>query len=121
MNTPDADTRRIGRRLGLLATLAFLALGWVSFDGALERREDPNRNLVVAPGASELVLQRNRAGHYLLPGEINGRPVRLLLDTGATQVSVPARLAAELGLQAGVPHQVLVRLAGHMWQVANKA
>ena len=67
MNTPDADTRRIGRRLGLLATLAFLALGWVSFDGAIERREDPNRNLVVAPGASELVLQRNRAGHYLLP------------------------------------------------------
>ena len=75
MNTPDADTRRIGRRLGLLATLAFLALGWVSFDGAIERREDPNRNLVVAPGASELVLQRNRAGHYLLPGEINGHPV----------------------------------------------
>ena len=106
MNTPDADTRRIGRRLGLLATLAFLALGWVSFDGAIERREDPNRNLVVAPGASELVLQRNRAGHYLLPGEINGRPVRLLLDTGATQVSVPARLAAELGLQAGAPASV---------------
>ena len=39
MNTPDADTRRIGRRLGLLATLAFLALGWVSFDGAIERRD----------------------------------------------------------------------------------
>ena len=52
MNTPDADVGRIGRRLGLLATLAFLALGWVSFDGAIERREDPNRNLVVAPGAS---------------------------------------------------------------------
>ena len=59
------------------------------------------------PGAGELVLQRNRAGHYLLPGEINGRPVRLLLDTGATQVSVPARLAAELGLQAGAPASVL--------------
>ena len=103
MNAPDADTRRIGRRLGLLATLAFLALGWVSFDGAIERREDPNRNLVVAPGASELVLQRNRAGHYLLPGEINGRPVRLLLDTGATQVSVPARLAADAPLNEARP------------------
>jgi hypothetical protein len=38
------------------------------------------------PRCQPTVLQCNRTGHYLLPGEINGRPVRLLLDTGATQV-----------------------------------
>ena len=104
---PETETRRIGRTLGLLTILAFLALGWVSFDAAIERREDPNRNLVVAPGASELVLKRNRAGHYLLPGLINGQPVRFLLDTGATQVSVPAHLGPALGLQPGASASVM--------------
>ncbi|TXH12027.1 MAG: TIGR02281 family clan AA aspartic protease [Gammaproteobacteria bacterium] len=97
----DADTRRLGRTMGFLATVAFLALGWVSFHGVIERRDDPNRNLVVEPGASELVLRRDRAGHYRFPGLINGRPVRFLLDTGATHVAVPAHLAEALQLAPG--------------------
>jgi len=97
----DADTRRLGRTMGLLATVAFLGLGWVSFHGVLERRDHPNRNLVVDPGATELVLRRDRAGHYRFPGLINGRPVRFLLDTGATHVAVPAHLVEALQLVPG--------------------
>jgi len=97
----DADTRRLGRTMGFLATAAFLGLGWVSFHDVIERREHPNRNLVVEPGASELVLRRDRAGHYRFPGWINGRPVRFLLDTGATHVAVPAHLAEALQLAPG--------------------
>jgi aspartyl protease family protein len=47
------------------------------------------------------VLQRNRAGHYLADGHINGRPVRFLLDTGATHVALSADLARQLDLELG--------------------
>lgn len=107
MSPGEPDTRSIGRKLGLLASLAFLGLGWVSFDSVLEHRDNPNRNLVVAPGATELVLKRNRFGHYVAPGQINGQPVSFLLDTGATQVSVPAHLGPVLDLQPGAAGSVL--------------
>ena len=97
---PHAATRRYGYVLGGISVAAFIAVASLYFNGALQDRQDPNRNLVVAAGASQLVLQRNRAGHYR-PGEINGQPVRFLLDTGATLVAVPAQLGAPLGLQAG--------------------
>ncbi|AHE98660.1 aspartyl protease [Thioalkalivibrio paradoxus ARh 1] len=79
-----------------------MALLWWAFDDYLERREFPNRNLAIAEGGStELVLRRNHVGQYLAPGTINGGPVTFLLDTGATQVSVPEHLADDLGLQPG--------------------
>jgi aspartyl protease family protein len=85
-----------------LAWVGAFALMWWLFDDYLDRREFPNRDLVVEQGAAdELVLRRNHVGHYLAPGTINGEPVVFLLDTGATQVSVPAHLADRLGLHAG--------------------
>ena len=83
------------------ASLATLAVFYGYFAGALEVRDDPNRALEVGPSGGFLSLKRNRQGHYVFPGAINGRPVRLLLDTGATLVTVPAHLADELGLEAG--------------------
>ncbi|MDX5446111.1 MAG: TIGR02281 family clan AA aspartic protease [Zoogloeaceae bacterium] len=100
-------TRRLGRAMIWLASLALLGVLWVAFDGYLERSWNPNRNLSVQPGQTELVLKRNRAGHYVAPGTINGREVVFLLDTGATQVSVPAHLATTLGLAAGAPARVI--------------
>lgn len=103
----QADTRRLGRLFGVLATVAFLALGWLAFDQLIGVRDDPNRALVLSEGGSSLVLKRNRAGHYLLPGQINGRPVRFLLDTGATVVAVPAHLGETLELVPGARATVL--------------
>jgi len=87
-----------------LASLALLGVLYLFFDSSLQARNNPNRQLQIAPGA-ELILQRGRSGHYVFPGEINGRPVSFLLDTGATLVSVPAHLAVELGLVAGASQQ----------------
>jgi len=53
----------------------------------------------------ELVLTRQRSGHYLADGRINGVPTRFLIDTGATTVAIPARLAARAGLVYG-PQQM---------------
>ena len=48
-------------------------------------------------------LKRNAAGHYVFNGAINRQPVLFLVDTGATDVVIPAALAASLGLGRGAP------------------
>jgi aspartyl protease family protein len=85
-----------------------IAAGWVLLLGVMlwfftswnERDANPNRNVVVSAGA-ELVLQRARDGHYYADGEINGRQVKFLLDTGATRIALSTKLANSLGLSLG--------------------
>jgi aspartyl protease family protein len=103
---PDNPHQRIGRGMAWLASLAVLAMLTVYFNGQIDRRDNPNRELVVAPG-SELRLKRSANGHYIFPGTINGQPVTFLLDTGATYVAVPAHLADALGLERGMPQQTI--------------
>lgn len=90
--------------MALVASLLVLGLFYLYFENGLQARNNPNRQLQVAPG-TELVLKRSGNGHYVFPGTINGRPVTFLLDTGATLVSIPAHLAGELGLAAGAPQR----------------
>jgi aspartyl protease family protein len=52
-------------------------------------------------GQAMVVLQRERSGHYLAEGLINGRPVMFLVDTGATDVAVSEKLARKMGLDFG--------------------
>lgn len=71
------------------------------FNGLIGRQENPNPSPVaVLSGGSvpEVRLERNRAGHYVAGGRINGRPVRFLVDTGATEVALPLAMAERLGL-----------------------
>ncbi len=90
------------RRTGLGMMLAFWALliglGSWWFQGLLEERENPNANLAESRGDGPLRLERNAYGHFVATGRLNGAPVTMLLDTGATQVAVPADLAERLDL-----------------------
>jgi aspartyl protease family protein len=52
-----------------------------------------------ASGAiSSIVLQANAQGHYVTQGLINGGSIKLLVDTGATLVAIPAADAIRLGI-----------------------
>ena len=96
----------MGGIMQALAWLVFLALGVWFFSGELSRQHNPNQSVhsrVGEGGVREVVLQRNRFGHYVTSGAINGEPVTFLLDTGATGVAVPARVARRLGLRRGQP------------------
>ena len=57
-----------------MACVLGLALLTMFFSGALERQRNPNQNPVTksGDGVVEVVLQRNRQGHYVLTGMING-------------------------------------------------
>lgn len=96
---PDS-TKRIGRGMMYIAwVLALLVLTWL-FKAYEEKRDNPNQNLSTssAEGINEVVLKRNPYGHYVSSGTINGQAVTFLLDTGATNVSVPGKFAKRLNL-----------------------
>ncbi|HLV48430.1 MAG TPA: TIGR02281 family clan AA aspartic protease [Aliidiomarina sp.] len=109
-NSHDSS-KTFGRYFVWLAWLAALAILYYFFDGMLSKQQNPNQHVQShnQGGQAVVVLDQNRAGHYLANGRINQRPVTFLLDTGATQVAIPGRLASHLGLRQGV--QVQVRTA----------
>lgn len=49
-------------------------------------------------GATEIVLHVGTGGHFLTQGAINGKPVRFLVDTGATAVAMSISEANRIGL-----------------------
>lgn len=98
--------RQLGRGMAFVASVLMLGLLTFFFNNNLDQRNNPNRQLQVAPGA-ELILKRSSNGHYIFPGTINRQPVTFLLDTGATFVAIPAHLSGQLGLQAGARQQVI--------------
>lgn len=98
---PDDLPSRLGRGMVFGAWALGLILVVLLFQGYLDRAHNPNQSpqTETGPGgAVQVVLQRNRAGHYVADGTINGHPVVFLLDTGATQVALPLALAKRLGL-----------------------
>lgn len=49
-------------------------------------------------GPASATLQADGRGHYMVQGQINGGSVRMLLDTGATAIALPASEARRLGI-----------------------
>jgi aspartyl protease family protein len=99
-NTRDLPSR-FGRAMLFGAWVVGISLLAMLFNNYLEHRNNPNQDvaLQVTPGGlPQVVLQRNRMGHYVASGTINGEPVVFLLDTGATTVSMSLHLARELNL-----------------------
>lgn len=84
----------------------FAILYW-TLGGLVERRQSPNAEIPVGAGGPQRIeLVANPAGQFVVPGEINGRKVDFLVDTGASHVAVPARLAREVGLERGAESRV---------------
>jgi aspartyl protease family protein len=49
-------------------------------------------------GPRTLVLKAGRSGHYEVSAHVNGRPVRSLIDTGASVLALPAEVARQSGI-----------------------
>ena len=100
------------KKLGMMFTvsgwiLGFLLLGLI-FSKVLDRQTNPNQSVATSQSSrlKEIVLERNRYGHYVFNGEINGKRVTFLVDTGATTISIPATLQTYLKLEAGASYNV---------------
>jgi len=95
--------QRLGKGMIVAAWLLLLLLLTWFFNDRLEAQRNPNQQLatVTTSGVPEVRLERNRFGHYVASGTINGHPVEFMLDTGATDVSIPASVADRIGLERG--------------------
>lgn len=95
---------RLGKWMLLAAWVLALAVLALLFQRLMDEQYNPNRAPVLGldeTGRAQVVLERNRAGHYLASGQINGQAVVFLIDTGATDVALPLPLARRLGLTLG--------------------
>ena len=101
------DNPHSTKKLGMMFTLSgwilgFLLLGLV-FYKILDFRDNPNQFVATNQTSNyqEIVLDRNHQGHYVFDGEINGKTVTFIVDTGATTTAIPADLMDYLQLEAG--------------------
>jgi len=61
---------------------------------------------------SAVVLPADGRGHFFAEGQINGLPVRFLVDTGASMVVLPAADAKRLGIDYASAPKTRVQTAG---------
>ena len=103
---PDS---RLGRRMLWVAALGLLGGLYLLFS-SLEKNA-VTTTTTSSNGAIMVVLEQDRNGHYEAEGQINGRPVTFLVDTGATDVALPESTARALGLDFG-PRVKVMTAAG---------
>ena len=98
------SNKKAGKGMLILSfTLGLIALT-IFFDDLLQKQSNPNRNpstRELVTGGHEVILERNRQGHYVATGKLNDMPVTFLVDTGATDVAIPSNIANKAGLSIG--------------------
>jgi len=89
----------------LIATAVWVALiagGYLAFEH-FNRSDSQVLGCEHGSGAVELVLAAARDGHFYVDGTVNGAPVRFLVDTGASLVTVGTADASRARLSDGRP------------------
>ncbi|MBI4291784.1 MAG: TIGR02281 family clan AA aspartic protease [Betaproteobacteria bacterium] len=51
-----------------------------------------------APSSATVVLKADSRGHFITEGQVNGLPIRFIVDTGATVIAIPLSDARRLAL-----------------------
>jgi aspartyl protease family protein len=95
-----------GKWMIVMSWVAAIGLLTLLFTNVLDNKRNPNQHLntkILDNGSKEVVLQGSTHGHYVASGKINDQPVVFLVDTGASFVSVPERIANRVGLKKGNP------------------
>jgi aspartyl protease family protein len=86
--------------LGMAAVwLALAGVLYVVFERIEHQRQASFKPYALSTG--ELVIPRQRDGHFHVLGEVNRQPVSFLVDTGASHVSVSDALAEQAELPEG--------------------
>lgn len=88
----------------VLVVILLVVAGFYTYDPEITKpflnaQEPVSKHL--ENGSVEVTISQDGSGHYIFIGEINGKKVKFLLDTGATNVSVPTGVANYLGMPFG--------------------
>lgn len=107
-NPPEDAARTIGGWMIALLWIMLLLGGSLLANQWLTARSDAAKPYwnTSAEGVPELVLKSDRYGQYVLIGSANGERIEFLVDTGASQISIPIRVANRLNLARGRSYPV---------------
>lgn len=92
-------------RRGTLALLVF----WLAMAGLLYAGFswwDARQRTALRPyteSGGQLVIPRQKDGHFYVAGEVNRQPVNFLIDTGASAVAITEAVARAANLPEGTP------------------
>lgn len=91
-----------GHVIASIVWIGLLAGGWYAFEH-LGRSTPAVRGCDNGGALREIVVDAARDGHYYLEGTVNDLPVRFLVDTGASYVTIGSREAGQARIPDGVP------------------
>lgn len=99
----NEEHKRLGHKFVIAMWIGLMIMVFYIFDNLLEHDYNPNQEVASQqPGQQNVVtLKRNRYGHYVTQGKINNHSVTFLLDTGASDISIPDKIARKLKLTYG--------------------
>jgi aspartyl protease family protein len=69
------------------------------------------RMATTAPGAESVMLTADVQGHFKTDGQVNGKSVRFVVDTGATLIALPASEARRLSIDYQKGRKAMMRTA----------
>ncbi|MEO1017007.1 MAG: TIGR02281 family clan AA aspartic protease [Pseudomonadota bacterium] len=102
----DRDTRfsHVVRNVAIWLAIAFVIVLGYTYRAELETVGQrvlgelmPSQPRIAVTGG-DVTISRDAGGHFVVDGDVNGSPVRFLVDTGASRVALPASIAESSGV-----------------------
>ena len=107
MSSESEEHKRLGHKFIIAMWIVAMIMVFFLFENILDKDYNPNQQIMTSEVGKqrEITLKRNRYGHYVTQGKINNQPVTFLLDTGASDISIPNKIAKTLNLTRGQERQ----------------
>jgi len=95
------NTHHSGKVMSIIAWVIGIALLTNYFADRQQQQINPNSQPASSTSLQNatVTLEQNRLGHYLVNGLVNDIPATFMLDTGASDVVIPAELASSYRLK----------------------
>ncbi len=104
MSQEKKEQKQLGHKFIIAMWVVVMIMVFFLFNNLLENDYNPNQQVNIQETDKQrvVILKRNRYGHYVTQGKINNHPVTFLLDTGASDISIPDKIARKLKLKYGL-------------------
>lgn len=107
-NQPDDNVGGLGKTMTVITWVIAIGFATWFFAGLEEKQYNPNNSPASSSSQTSISVEliRNKYGHYVTNGKLDGKDVVFMLDTGATDIAIPGELEKRLNLTRGLAFQV---------------